>query len=266
MRLYDLDAPALMSYAGRSIQPSETSLHPLVHPSLEAASPHIWYLPLTAKRIAAYQETKWLAPFEQERLALIQSSEGQARYLALHSMLRQILASYLALDIADLKIERTRYERPILAPGQYELPLDFNLSHSGDLGVLAITRSGQVGVDIEHLQIQRNIPAIARRYFSESVCLALQTLPEAERPSRFLRIWTQYEAYKKAQGVGLRGGDPKLEFDFEPWTPLEVTPLFAKARPANWCRMALSPNDEYIGSLVCTRADMQQAICLEIPE
>lgn len=76
--------------------------------------------------------------------------------------------------------------------------LDFNISHSGEWAVCALSENGKVGVDVEHIK-QINMD-ISDRYFAEEETKTLNTLPEKDRELCFFHFWTLKEAYIKAQG------------------------------------------------------------------
>ena len=76
----------------------------------------------------------------------------------------------------------------------------FNLSHSGER-VLCAVSGKSVGCDIE--APGRYDPNIPKRFFHPSESAWLFSLPEAEQPAAFLRLWTCKESYVKALGLGL---------------------------------------------------------------
>ena len=129
----------------------------------------------------------------------------RARFLADRSALRRILACHLARLPGALAFTYSALGRPTLAP-HGEMALDFNLSHSGDQSVLAVCRSGAVGVDIEHLRALPDILAVARRVFPPAWVERLLAQPEAGRRRAFFELWTRFEACQKATGRGVFSG------------------------------------------------------------
>ena len=95
------------------------------------------------------------------------------------------------------EIRVTEYGKPYLPA----LPdFHFSLSHSGER-VLCAVSGKSVGCDIE--APGRYDPKIAKRFFHPSESAWLFSLPEAEQPAAFLRLWTCKESYIKALGRGL---------------------------------------------------------------
>jgi 4'-phosphopantetheinyl transferase len=88
--------------------------------------------------------------------------------------------------------------------GKPETPgLSFNVSHAGDVALIAFAGSGRVGVDVEAMRPGVEMRALARRFFTASENAALGRLPEAELAAGFYGCWTQKEAFVKAVGEGL---------------------------------------------------------------
>lgn len=82
------------------------------------------------------------------------------------------------------------------------LPFFFNLSHSGDYVLCALSEQ-EIGVDIQRQAALRDI-RIADRFFSESEkALIAGCITEEERQSCFYRLWTRKEAYGKLTGEGI---------------------------------------------------------------
>ena len=79
--------------------------------------------------------------------------------------------------------------------------MKFNLSHSHDLAVYAITCRRKIGVDMERVRTM-SIDAMARLVFSPDECNTLSGLQRSEMLHAFLAGWTRKEAYVKARGEG----------------------------------------------------------------
>ena len=84
-----------------------------------------------------------------------------------------------------------------------ETPLQFNLAHSGGLALLAVTRSGAVGIDIERIRPLPDYDRIMRSFFSTAESEAILALPPADQLQAFFTCWTRKEAYLKATGDGI---------------------------------------------------------------
>jgi 4'-phosphopantetheinyl transferase len=100
-------------------------------------------------------------------------------------------------------IERDANGKPQLAARAETTDLQFNLAHSGELALVAVTRGCEVGVDAEQLRPIVHWQDIATRYFHPSESGAIDAVEPSARNEAFLRCWTRKEAILKALGVGL---------------------------------------------------------------
>ncbi|WP_300628631.1 4'-phosphopantetheinyl transferase superfamily protein [Pseudomonas sp.] len=117
-----------------------------------------------------------------------------------HHWLRQVLATYLAIPVDQVRIARTAAGKPWLPEHAW---LRFNLSHSGRSAAIALCRGHEVGVDLEAISGKVTVKkAIARRFFhpDEQRWLALD---EANYLARFTQLWSIKETWLKALGAGL---------------------------------------------------------------
>lgn len=120
------------------------------------------------------------------------------RFIAARSTLRLILSQYLPLSPDRIVFSYTDHHKPYLK----ETRLTFNLSHTHDIALYAITMDHAIGIDIEKIQDTYN-PSVAKRYFSVEENNALLKLSEKDRLPSFYRIWARKEAMIKAVGKGL---------------------------------------------------------------
>lgn len=108
--------------------------------------------------------------------------------------------------IAD-GLHRDARGRPRLADG------DIGWSHSHGRLLIARTREGSVGVDVESRARHADALRIARRYFAPEETAALEAMADAARQSAFLRLWCAKEAVLKAHGGGIAFGLHRAVFD-----------------------------------------------------
>ncbi len=136
---------------------------------------------------------------ERGRVARKGTEQLQHRQGASLTWLRQRLGEALNTPPAALVIERDDQGKPRLLSQQAY----FNLSHSGPVVALALCRSSEVGVDVEHL-IKRPSQSLAEEILSEVELSRWASLPEHERQAWLTAVWARKEAVLKAAGVGLR--------------------------------------------------------------
>jgi len=143
-----------------------------------------------------------LSPDERLRANLLLNKMARDRFVAGRILLRQILAYYLSLPPAQIHLSTNEYGKPRLAENQYENELCFNLSHSDNLAIIAVTHTCDVGVDMEQIREDLEFHAMAKRFFSSREQDELFSLPPEQQLAAFYRCWTRKEAYLKGCGCG----------------------------------------------------------------
>jgi 4'-phosphopantetheinyl transferase len=171
--------------------------------TLAADQVHLWRVDLEA---AAGDEPEWsaiLSADEQARAARFHFQRDRQYFVVARSALRQVLAGYLVAEPKALTFSYSPKNKPALAGAHAKCGLAFNVSHSGDIALLAFTRNRRIGVDVEQIRQDFDTAAIAARFFSAAEQEQLVVLPGDQRHETFFRCWTRKEAYIKATGEGL---------------------------------------------------------------
>lgn len=160
-----------------------------------------------------------LSPNELERANRLFTSQLRNHYIAGRGTLRTILASFLKREPADLILNTNQYGKPFLPEEPGHQGLSFNLSHSGDLAILALAEHCELGIDLE--QIRNNLPfrAMAMQFFSIQEQTALFSLPAEQQLAAFYRCWTRKEAYLKGCGCGFSQPADSCEVSLLPDQP-----------------------------------------------
>ncbi|MGW1809683.1 4'-phosphopantetheinyl transferase family protein [Streptomyces sp. NPDC002078] len=139
------------------------------------------------------------------------SGRAARRSFAARTLLRRAVAVVTGTDEDVLEVARTPSGRPYLRGAER---MSVSLSHTGDLLVVGISRVGPIGVDAELDSRTVHADALAREFCTAHERTALARLPDEERRTALIRLWTLKEAYSKAMGLGLRL--PFGEFGFAP--------------------------------------------------
>ena len=144
---------------------------------------------------------------DRDHVNRLRRPDDRQRTLLGRGVLRLVLGAWLGLDPAALRFAAGPHGKPqLLHPGpstpQGKLP-QVNISHSGDLILLAFHAAAPVGVDVERQQPDLDWRPIARRCLAPAQVESLLALPPAEAASAFVECWCALEAGLKARGVGL---------------------------------------------------------------
>lgn len=186
-----------------------------------------------------------LSPAELARAGRFHFERDRRRFLRARRALRAIVADYLGTVPGAIEFQYGGQGKPRVAVAP---PLYFNLSHSQALALLAMTRLGEIGVDVEWIRpIELEI---ADRYFAPAEVAALRALPAAEQTAAFFRCWTRKEAYIKARGEGVLLPLDGFEVSLAPGDPaalLRVREDDAEAQ--RWQFEHLEPAPGYVGAM-----------------
>jgi 4'-phosphopantetheinyl transferase len=171
---------------------------------------HIWTARLDGGAGDRLAESETLSPEELDRAERYRFGLDRRRFIVAHVALRRLLAGYLGIEPASVRIVSGPRGKPELAPSVSSW-LRFNMSRSYGLAVFAVGGDRELGVDVERVRTHMDLQPLVDRVLSVAERGALdQFAPEARRRA-FLRYWTRKEACLKALGVGLAVAPHKLD-------------------------------------------------------
>lgn len=140
---------------------------------------------------------EWLLEADESKrreISLMRQADKRRLRIAADHLCRTAAAEALGLSPAEVKFGKNEHGKPITDG------MEFNLSHSGDIAVCAVSDK-PVGIDIEAVREIR--PDAAKRFASAE---ELEYIGGDQR--RLFEIWTLKEAYFKCVGTGI-GSDIK---------------------------------------------------------
>lgn len=224
---------------------------PPADPSVSPTDVDIWRVGLerNAASLSALRAT--LSEEERGRAERFVFPTDRDHFLAARGALRGILARYLRTDPARIAFRTTEYGKPFLetesAPASESLR--FNLSHSGDRALCAVTRAREIGIDVERVRQDFDVYEIADRFFSRAEVASLRALPEASLREGFFTCWTRKEAYIKARGEGLSMPLDSFDVSLEPGSPARLLSVRGEGGGANWALREILPGPGYVAAV-----------------
>jgi len=186
---------------------------------------HVWRADLQA---VGDELGQLLSGEERARAERLLSQSDRERWMRCRGVLRALLGRYLQLDPRALEFSLGEHGKPMLdTPGARSL--QFNLSHSGEIALFAVSDAAAVGIDVEVSRRRTDELGIAARVLGGAEAERLRALDPEARTREFLRAWVAHEASVKCRGAGLgrpSAGPPVRER----WTAeLDVGPKAAAA-------------------------------------
>jgi 4'-phosphopantetheinyl transferase len=147
-----------------------------------------------AERLLKPDELEWAARG---------TPEVRRRRLVARAALRIALSRCLACSPAAIRFAWDETGKPALAAGSGGPEVHFNVSRSGDCCVIALTKVGPIGVDVEWVVPRAELDEIVSSRFAPVEAAAIARLSGDQRLRAFYNCWTRKEAYLKARGVGV---------------------------------------------------------------
>ncbi len=201
----------------------------------QSAEVQVWRVAVSGESARTGLSSGVLSVAELERAARFYRDSDRDRYVCAHAALRGILGSLLNAEPCDLEFVTGDAGKPALA-GSGAPAVEFNLSHSGDVVLIAVGSGRPVGVDVERVSARPDLPALADRFFSKGEADRIRAVPQLARTQAFLRVWTRKEAYVKACGVGLSAPLNSFEVLVEESDELFEVRTAAGASSGIWAR------------------------------
>lgn len=218
-------------------------------PSLRPGVIQVWQVPLG---LPAGQIDHWshLSEQERRRAERLVNPAHQRRFVAARSWARRIIACQVDEEPGRLRFESGEHGKPrvVEPPGAIE----FSLSHSGDIALLALSAKAMVGVDVEQHDRKVEYLAIAERFFSSAENAVMQELKHdpALLAEAFFTCWTRKEAYVKATGFGLSRGLRHFDVTVAPGLrPRVIADRLDPAAADRWELLDVTVPSGYCGAL-----------------
>jgi 4'-phosphopantetheinyl transferase len=177
-------------------QPSMT-LATYLNPNRRSSDIHVWVAELSSLSSSGVHEC--LSESERTRANRFRFEKDRARFIACRSFLRKILVTYLEVQSAKIQFVNDTYRKPALDPTAHPTSLKFNVSHSRDIVVIAVSEGCDLGIDVEYIDYSFPTRRIATLLGSHS-----GLAPEMSK-REFFEQWTRTEARLKCSGLGLYG-------------------------------------------------------------
>lgn len=168
-------------------------------PVLEDHSTDVWRVVLPFKKNILASLQCHLSVDELSRMEKFHFEKHRNHFIVARGILRELLAGYLNQSPRNIVFSYTEYGRPYIN----NVDLNFNLSHSDDCILYAITQNQRVGIDVEKLKAEIDYLSIAEEFFTKNEYAKLKNIPIEEQCLAFYRCWTRKEAYVKTMGQGL---------------------------------------------------------------
>lgn len=173
---------------------------PAAGASARAGEVHVWLAAVPPQLTPALEAI--LSEPELRYARRMTSDSSMRQFAAAQAALRTALARYVGQSPAAIEFQRGEHGKPFLEE-RYESDVQFNLTHSHDLVIAAVTAATEIGVDLEKVRTRPAAERLAARFYAVQERAALDHSPADAKERLFFRLWTRKESHLKATGTGL---------------------------------------------------------------
>jgi 4'-phosphopantetheinyl transferase len=227
-------------------------------PPLASEDAHVWATTLSVAPDVLETFAATLSPDETARANKFKFEKHRNRFIAGRGALRGILGQYLSEGPAGLSFVYLANGKPALGGEFADAGIYFNLAHTEDLALVAVTRMGDVGVDVEGVRPIKNVDELVARFFSRRENELFQKVPEIEKPAAFFNLWTRKEALLKATGEGITGSLNLVEVSFLPGEAARLLAIPGDIEEAaQWNLRELTPVTGFTGAIAIQAPDVR---------
>lgn len=217
---------------------------------LGAQAVHVWRVQLDNELFVA-PLLSLLSSDELSKMQGYRHERDRNRFVLARGVLRVLLARYLGVAASNIKMAYGPNGKPRLANGVADMPLSFNVSHSGNLALMAFTAEGEMGVDLEQVKPGVDIDGAASLFLAKEEMAELQQKPLADRPECFYRYWVCKEAYLKARGTGITIPPRGFAMSISGAQPMLLKASSCDSYPERWSFSWINVAPDVLAAIAC---------------
>ena len=152
----------------------------------------VWRLALDLNAPVADDDDRLLSRAEWQRAQRLRRHADVVRAVATRAALRRLLSAHTGIAPEKLVFTQSAYGKPALENADGAA---FNVSHSGNVALIALAPGGAVGVDIERCRPEAELAPLQG--------LVLSPSEQLDHALPFMERWVVKEAVLKALGLGI---------------------------------------------------------------
>lgn len=190
-----------------------------------------------------------LSEDEQEHTEKLKIEDKRQQYIITRGSLRKYLGLLTETDPAVFKFKYLKHGKPVLEESSQYADISFNVSHSNDIALIAISRKRNIGIDVEIINHETDHQALVTRFFSKAEQSEFNNCSASTKAKAFCACWTRKEAFIKAIGDGVAYGLDTFDIEVDPELQQPEINLH-KASTETWSALNLAINDDYMACLV----------------
>lgn len=152
-------------------------------------------------------------------------------------LIRKLLSQYMNISEETVVISKNRYGKPYV---DGTTPIHFNISHSGEIVMAAVSKEMVVGIDVEKISELPEYNLLTENFFALNEWRSIASAGSIEL---FYEYWTAKEAYVKAVGMGLSKALDSFEI-------IGKSKIIDSGQQVKWNRRKIDTLAGYIANIV----------------
>lgn len=180
-----------------------------------AGKADVFHVDLSPNPAKENEALSLLDGWERDRQRRLSYPGPRRRFALCRAALRLVLCQEFGYRNDELQFGVSYYEKPFAIMRGERCPINFNVSHSGNHGLIAFASEGRVGVDVEEFDPGRKLELLVESAFTPAERTELNSAEGADRHRLFFRFWTIKEALIKGVGMGLYLDMSSFQVPFE---------------------------------------------------
>jgi len=190
-----------------------------------------------------------LSPDERERAEKFLFDHARTTFILTRGVLRAVLGAFTGKDPSEIAFVYETHGKPVLQ-GEAENKIHFNVSHTKEKALIAVTRVGDVGIDVEYIRALKYGSRIAERFFAEEEIKSLRALPKRLQRKAFFTCWARKESFIKAKGGGLTIPLRSFAVSVDPRKPAQLMRTDWDENEARlWSVLDIQMSEKYVAAL-----------------
>lgn len=178
---------------------------------------HLWRGLCVPESIDLARHGAMLTPVESARAVRLATDTLRRRFVQAHLLLHILLGNYAPLSdksrirSPQLELAYQSNGKPYLVAPQLDPLLEFNMSHAGEMVMIALARGRAVGADVEMIRPLHDLDGMVTTVCTKAEREHLASQPIDTRLTEFYHLWTRKEAWLKMRGEGIAASLASVE-------------------------------------------------------
>lgn len=194
-----------------------------------------------------------LSEDENKRADKLKVEQKKNQFVITRGLLRQLLSKCLDKGPGEITFSFEQHCKPYIHDKYNNKSIEFNVSHSGDYALIAMTLENKVGIDIEKINPEIDYKSLSNRFFSDKEKQELISLDKDDQLDAFYRAWVRKESFIKATGKGVAFGLDRFSVSLEENKNTEMEVVTPDSVSEQWYCYDLINLDNYKTALTTCR-------------